>query len=103
VLAAVPAVAYALVLLDSSLPGDDGLGLLEELRRHPRHRSLPVVVLTASSSPRDRNAFYGAGANAYHVKTVKFADALANLEQVFRYWMTQVILPTTDPSTTGKS
>lgn len=101
-LSRVPAVAYAFVLLDCNLPGEDGLSLLEEIRQHPRHRTLPVVVLTASINPRDRDAFYAAGVNAYHVKMVNFEQGLANLEHVFRYWLTQVVLPSADTSPTGK-
>lgn len=101
-LSAVPAVAYAFMLLDCNLPGEDGLTLLEDVRRHPQHHSLPVVVLTASINPRDRDAFYAAGGNAYHVKLVNFEEGLANLEHVFHYWLTQVVLPGADTSPTGK-
>jgi CheY-like chemotaxis protein len=101
-LCAVPKVAYAFMLLDCSLPGEDGLSLLEELRRDPLHGGMPVIVHTASINPRDRNAFYAAGANAYHVKMVNFTHGLANLESLFHYWLTQVTLPTTHASTTRK-
>jgi two-component system chemotaxis response regulator CheY len=100
---AAPRATYAFVILDCNLPGEDGLDLLEELRQHPQHRGLPVIALTASINPRDRNAFYAAGANAYHVKMVNFTEGLANLESVFHYWLTQVVLPTTDASIIGKS
>jgi CheY-like chemotaxis protein len=99
---AVPGVAFAFMLLDCNLPGEDGLTLLEEVRRDPQHHSLPVIVLTASINPRDRDAFYAAGGNAYHVKLVNFEDGLANLEHVFHYWLTQVVLPGADTSSTGK-
>lgn len=98
----VPAVAYAFMLLDCNLPGEDGLTLLEEVRRHPQRRTLPVIVLTASINPRDRDAFYAAGGNAYHVKLVNFEEGLANLESIFHYWLTHVVLPGADTSSTGK-
>lgn len=99
---AVPGADYAFMLLDCNLPGEDGLTLLEEVRRHPQRRTLPVIVLTASINPRDRDAFYAAGGNAYHVKLVNFEDGLANLESIFRYWLTHVVLPGADTSSTGK-
>jgi two-component system chemotaxis response regulator CheY len=98
-----PTVNYAFALLDCNLPGEDGLTLLEELRQHPQYRTLPIIVLTASINPRDRNAFYAAGANAYHVKLVNFTEGIAILENVFSYWLTQVVLPTTDASILGKT
>jgi two-component system, chemotaxis family, chemotaxis protein CheY len=84
---------FAFVLLDCSLPGEDGLTLLQDLRRDPATATLPVVVFTASVNPRDRNAFYAAGANAYHVKRVRFEDCLSTLQEIFRYWLVQVVLP----------
>lgn len=36
-----------LVLLDVSMPGMDGLTLLERLRQEPRWKALPVVMMTA--------------------------------------------------------
>jgi two-component system, chemotaxis family, chemotaxis protein CheY len=87
--------AFAFMLLDCSLPGEDGLELLQALRRDSAHALLPVVVFTASVSPRDRHAFYLAGANAYHVKKVRFDECLACLQSIFHYWLTQVVLPET--------
>jgi two-component system, chemotaxis family, chemotaxis protein CheY len=84
---------FAFVLLDCSLPGEDGLTLLQELRRDPATVMLPVVVFTASVNPRDRNAFYAAGANAYHVKRVRYEDCLGTLQEIFRYWLLQVMPP----------
>jgi two-component system, chemotaxis family, chemotaxis protein CheY len=96
VLAAHAANPFAFVLLDCSLPGEDGLSLLQELRAGPTNALLPVVVFTASVNPRDRDAFYAAGANAYHVKKVGFEDCLATLQQIFRYWLSDAVLP--DPA-----
>lgn len=39
--------AYNLLLLDPGLPGVDGFGLVDWLRRHNRHRTVPVLVYTA--------------------------------------------------------
>lgn len=87
---------FAFVLLDCSLPGEDGLSLLHDLRGGATNALLPVVVFTASVNPRDRDAFYAAGANAYHVKKVGFEDCLTSLQQIFRYWLSDATLP--DPA-----
>ena len=57
----------AVVLLDLNTPGLDGRATLQEIKQDPALRSLPVVVFTTSSNPRDLAFCYGAGANAYHV------------------------------------
>ena len=84
---------FAFVLLDYNLPGMDGLTLLKSLRLQARWSHLPVVVYTTSVNPRDRDAFYAAGANAYHVKTIRYAACLQSLQGIFRYWLGHVSLP----------
>jgi CheY-like chemotaxis protein len=37
------------VLLDLVMPRLDGFGVLQVMREHPAHRTIPVVVLTAKS------------------------------------------------------
>ena len=78
--------AFAFMLLDFNLPGVDGLTFLRQVRLHPVHGRLPVVVLTASVNPRDREAFLAAGADAFHVKTVRLEDCLTTLVAIFKRW-----------------
>jgi CheY-like chemotaxis protein len=85
--------AFSLVLLDINLPGTSGEALLGDIRRAPGTQLLPVVVYTTSVNPRDRDACYAAGANAYHEKCVRFDTCLETLEGIFRYWLTRVELP----------
>jgi CheY-like chemotaxis protein len=84
---------FALVLLDQNLPGTSGCELLRELRREPWYRALPVVIYTTSDNPRDRSACYEAGANAYHVKSVRFEECLQTLTDLLHYWLERVNLP----------
>ena len=56
-------------------------------------RHLPVVVLTTSANPRDLAFCYHAGANAYHVKPIRYADHIQVLLDVFTYWLGTVALP----------
>ncbi len=44
-----------LVLLDINLPKRDGWEVLHEIRSNPETRSVPVVVLSSSGSPEDRD------------------------------------------------
>ncbi|WP_255720135.1 response regulator [Oryzibacter oryziterrae] len=53
-----------LVILDFDLPGSDAPRLLTQMRRDPRHKALPVVVLTRGTDPGAIRRAYDFGANA---------------------------------------
>ncbi|MGH9583898.1 MAG: response regulator [Bryobacteraceae bacterium] len=44
-----------IALLDLNLPREEGDHVLEVLRRNPCCRALPIIVMTSSESPRDRD------------------------------------------------
>ena len=84
----------ALILLDLNTPRDDGRDALREIKQDERLHALPLVVLSTSANPRDLAFCYASGANAYHVKPVNHLLHLQVLEQIFGYWLTSVVLPT---------
>src|SRR5215471_11539088 len=55
------------ILLDVKLPSISGHEVLAWIRRQPRVRSVPVVMLTSSQIPNDINKAYELGANSYLV------------------------------------
>lgn len=83
----------AIVLLDLNTRGLDGRETLRDIKQDPALRDLPVVVLTTSANPRDLAFCYDAGANAYHVKPVRYPEHLALLLTLFGYWISTVALP----------
>lgn len=83
----------SLVLLDLNTPGMDGRQTLAAIRADPELRQMPVVVLSTSANPRDVAYCYAHGANAYHVKPVRYAEHLQLLADIFSYWLTVAMLP----------
>lgn len=75
------------VLLDLKLPKVDGLEVLRRIKGDPRTRTLPTVMLTSSRERRDIQACYVAGANSYIVKPVEYAELIAKLGDLVRYWL----------------
>ena len=75
------------VLLDLKLPKVDGLEVLRRIKGDPRTRALPTVMLTSSRERRDIQACYVAGANSYIVKPVEYAELIAKLGDLVRYWL----------------
>jgi two-component system sensor histidine kinase/response regulator len=60
----------ALVLLDISLPGMDGVAVLQEIRHDPDLATLPVVALTAHAMAGDRQKYLDAGFDDYVAKPI---------------------------------
>jgi CheY-like chemotaxis protein len=68
--------AFDLAILDIALPEMDGIELLKVIRREPRWRDLPVIMLTASGHDADRIAAKAAGVDAFLTKPTSSADLL---------------------------
>lgn len=66
------------VVLDLGLPDIDGLDVLAAWRNEGL--TLPVVVLTARSDPRDRARALDLGISSYLMKPAPFADLLTALQ-----------------------
>lgn len=54
-----------LVVLDLNLPQRTGLEVLQWIREYAPQQNVPVVVLTSSTSQRDKQQAHSLGANAY--------------------------------------
>jgi PAS domain S-box-containing protein len=66
-----------LVLADVMMPALDGFGLLQDLRRDERTRSIPVVLLSARAGEEARIEGLEAGADEYMVKPFGARELLA--------------------------
>lgn len=81
----------SIILLDLNLPGTDGRDVLEQIKNDAKLRTIPVVVLTTSSNPKDIETCYQNGANSYIVKPVNFIEFMQIIEFFSRYWLKSVI------------
>jgi two-component system cell cycle response regulator DivK len=60
----------ALVLMDIQLPTMDGITALGRLRADPETAAIPVVAVTASVTPGERDRVVAAGFNGYVSKPI---------------------------------
>jgi CheY-like chemotaxis protein len=72
-----------LIILDLNLPRHDGIEILERLRATEEFERVPVVVLTSSDSPRDRQSANRLGATLYLRKPTSLEQFLA-MGQLFK-------------------
>ena len=82
-----------LILLDLNLPGTDGRDVLEELKKDPKLKTIPVIVLTTSSDDKDINKCYQAGANSYINKPVDLQGFFAAIQRLKNFWFEVALLP----------
>jgi DNA-binding response OmpR family regulator len=71
-----------LILLDLMMPGLDGFSVCENLRRHPSTRSIPVIMLTATSGQIARLNGLDVGADDYLVKTASAREILLRVQRL---------------------
>ena len=71
----------ALIVSDYEMPNMTGFELVHALRRDPELRQIPVVMLTARDSKRDRAQLRAAGAAAYLVKPFSQDKCIALVER----------------------
>lgn len=76
-----------LILLDIKVPKVNGLELLKIIRKDPRTRLIPVVMLTSSAAEQDLLCSYGSGANGYIQKPVNAHQFEEVVQQVVSYWL----------------
>ncbi|MCY7369971.1 MAG: response regulator [Polaromonas sp.] len=82
----------ALIVMDLNSHGVDGREALVVIKTDVRLKGIPVVVLTTSGNPKDVVFCYQAGANAYHVKPVRYDQYSSLLRSLMHYWLESVTL-----------
>ena len=61
-----------IILLDLSLPGDSGFGVLQSIKSQPELKTLMVIVFSSSKAEVDINRAYELQANCYIPKPADF-------------------------------
>ena len=60
--------AFQLVLMDIGLPGMDGVDASKRIKENPATRPIPIVALTAETSPSEQKRFLEEGMDGYLAK-----------------------------------
>ncbi len=70
------------VISDIEMPRLDGFGLLAQIRSHPLHNQLPVIMLTSRSGDKHRQLAHTLGATGYFSKPFQEQELIQSLRQL---------------------
>lgn len=74
---------YDLLLVDVEMPGMDGFTFIEHVRRDPRLRDIPALLVSSRAAPQDRERARTVGAQGYIVKSeFDQVDLLARIKRL---------------------
>ena len=76
-----------LVILDLKMPGVGGFEVVEWMRKNPRTRLTPIIILSTSAQPQDINRAYELGANAYMIKPADHRSLERLLQTIGEFWL----------------
>ena len=81
-----------LILLDLNMPRMDGLEALEAIKADPNLRSIPVVVLTVSTTEEYILRTYELGGAGFIIKPISMDEMLHVVQVLNQYWFEVVEL-----------
>ncbi|TDN85875.1 CheY-like chemotaxis protein [Salegentibacter sp. 24] len=82
-----------LILLDVNLPKMNGHEVLKYIKQHKGLKTIPVIMLTTSSSQEDIKSSYQNYANCYITKPIEVGDFIKAVNQIEEFWVNLVKLP----------
>ncbi|GAB6054378.1 response regulator [Magnetospira thiophila] len=81
------------IFLDLNMPRMDGREVLGEIKSDPVLRSIPIIVLTTSTSEADIMTSYALNANCYVTKPVSIDAFLEVMQTLETFWFGMAALP----------
>jgi len=73
-----------LVLMDIQLPGLNGIEAFKQIRADAKTARIPVIALTASVTPTDRNEINAAGFDAFVSKPISVREFLDTVKRLLQ-------------------
>ena len=74
-----------LMLLDLNMPRIDGSQVLAAVKSDSSLRKMPIIVLTSTDDPREIDAAYDRGCNAYVTKPVRYDAFVATIQRLGQF------------------
>lgn len=75
------------IVLDLRLPGLSGLDILEQIKKEPEFRDIPVIMLSTSKAKIDVDKAFKLHVNSYLVKKSDFKELSNMVYDICNYWI----------------
>lgn len=79
-----------LALLDIMLPDEDGMEILQKLRKGPETKRLPIIMVTAKATELDRVKGLDLGADDYIIKPFGVMELISRVKALLRRSMGEI-------------
>jgi CheY-like chemotaxis protein len=81
-----------LLIMDLEMPAIGGVDMIKLVRQTPSNditewKTMPIVVLSSSTSRSDIDRCYKAGVNSFFIKPTDFEELRSLLETICHYWI----------------
>ena len=78
--------AFDIVFMDIRMPVMNGFEATREIRKHEKHKDLPIIAMTAHATQKDREDSFKAGMNSHVTKPIE----AQLIYKVIRHWVKKV-------------
>ena len=79
-----------MALLDIMLPDEDGMDILQKLRKDPETKRLPIIMVTAKATELDRVKGLDSGADDYIIKPFGVMELISRVKALLRRSMGEI-------------
>jgi two-component system response regulator len=77
----------SLIVMDLQVPRISGVELVNEIKRKPETKSLPIVVVSGTGSPAQLEQLYVFGINSFVSKPSKIETYRQQIGKMLDYWL----------------
>jgi CheY-like chemotaxis protein len=82
-----------IIILDLSMPKQNGLECLQEIRKKPSLANVPVIINSTSALSKDVDSAFRCGASLFMMKTCSLKDLQQKLQQILIMDKSRLISP----------
>jgi CheY-like chemotaxis protein len=75
-----------IIFCDINMPKINGIEFMKAAKADAKFKYIPIVVLTSSANPSDREAAFGLNAAGYMIKPMSHEDFIKMVGVMMNYW-----------------